>query len=121
MTSRQVLFGALLLFGLLGSAQSAVDPGSLPTLLSQFRAETDRDAKQMILIQIEMNYPHAGPDLLAEAKGPENGDTNWMAIQGIGALRFAGAVPFLEASLRSNSALVRELWAESVIDARYVP
>jgi hypothetical protein len=113
MTSRQVLFGALLLFGLLGSAQSAVDPGSLPTLLSQFRAETDRDAKQMILIQIEMNYPHAGPELLAEAKGPENGDTNWMAIQGIGALRFAGAVPFLEASLRSNSALVREnsTWA----------
>jgi hypothetical protein len=113
MTSRQVLFIALLLFGLLGSAQSAVDPGSLPTLLSQFRAETDRDAKERILLQITMNYPDAGPDLLAVAKGPENGDTNRMAIQGIGQLRFAGAVPFLEASLRSNSAFVRgdSAWA----------
>jgi hypothetical protein len=106
MTSRQVLFVALL-FGLLGSAQSTVDPGSLPTLLSQFRAETDRAAKERILLQITMNYPDAGPNLLAMAKEPENGDTNWMAIQGIGTLRFAGAVPFLEASLRSNSIFVR--------------
>lgn len=60
-----------------------------------------------------MTYPDAGPDLLAVAKEPDNGDTNWMAIQGIGQLRFAGAIPFLEASLRSNSAFVRgdSAWA----------
>jgi hypothetical protein len=106
MTSRQLLFGALLL-GLLGSAQGAVDPGSLPTLLSQFRTETDRAAKERILTQITTRYPDAGPDLLAVAKGPDNGDTNWMAIRGIGYLKFAGAISFLEASLKSNSVFVR--------------
>lgn len=58
-------------------------------------------------MQITAKYPHSGPDVLALAKGPEYGDTKWMAIRGVGYLKFSGAVPFLESCLSSSSVLVR--------------
>jgi HEAT repeat protein len=51
---------------------------------------------------------------LAIAEGPKNGDTNWMAIRGIGYLKFAGAVPFLKSSLTSQSVFVRSTSARSL-------
>ncbi len=112
MTAR-TLVGGVFLFALMASAQNAVGPG-LPGLLSQFRTETDRASKERTLLQITTKFPEAGPDLLALAGGPENGDTNWMAIRGIGDLKFAGAVPFLKLSLTSQSVLVRANSARSL-------
>jgi HEAT repeat protein len=76
-------------------------------LLSQFKTETDRASKERILLQITTKFPEAGSDLLVIAEEPENGDTKWMAIRGIGYLKFAGAVPFLKSSLTSKSVFVR--------------
>ena len=109
------LFGIGVIFSaLIASSQTSVAPATLPTLLTQFTAETDRAAKEKILLQITTKYPGAGPDLLVLAKGPENGDTKWMAIRGIGYLKFAAAVPFLESSLNSSSAFVRANSARSL-------
>lgn len=110
----RVLVSGVFVCALIASAQNAVDPGSLPPLLSQFRTERDRASKERTLIQITTEFPEAGPDLLALAEGPENGDTNWMAIRGIGYLKFAGAVPFLELSLTSKSVFVRANSARSL-------
>ena len=58
-------------------------------------------------MEITSRFPEAGPDLLALAEAPQDGDTNWMAIRGIGYLKFAPAVSFLEVSVNSRSSLVR--------------
>lgn len=89
-------------------------PSNLPSLIARLRTETSRSAKEKILNQITTGFPNAGPDLLALAEQPESGDTNWMAIRGIGYLKFAGAVPFLESSLRSKAVYVRSNAARSL-------
>jgi HEAT repeat protein len=113
MTAR-TLVGGVFLVALIASAQNVVAPASLPALLTQFRTEADRASKERILIQITTRFPEAGPDLLALAKGPENGDTKWMAIRGVGYLKFRRAVPFLKSSLASKSAIVRANSARSL-------
>ena len=104
MFSRKLAVGVFL-SALCASAQNAVGPTSLPALLSQFKTETDRTAKERTLMEITSRFPEAGPDLLALAEAPQDGDTNWMAIRGIGYLKFAPAVSFLEVSVNSRSSL----------------
>jgi HEAT repeat protein len=111
---KRLLGIAIFFSALTAPAQNAGIRATLPTLLSQFRAETDRASKERILIQITTNFPKAGPDLLALADGPEVGDTNWMAIRGIGYLKFSGAIPFLKKSLNSKSVFVRSNAARSL-------
>jgi len=65
-------------------------------------------------MQITTKYPNAGSDLLVVAKGPEDGDTKWLAIRGIGYLKFADGVPFLELSLNSTSESERANSARSL-------
>ena len=113
MTSRK-LFVGVFLSALIASAQTSIAPATLPGLLSQFRTETDRASKEKILNQITSQFPGAGPDLLALAKGSENRDTNWLAIRGVGYLKFSPAVPFLEKSLNSKSVFVRANAARSL-------
>jgi hypothetical protein len=113
MTSRKLVVGVFL-SALIASAQTSVAPARLPELLSQFRTETDRVSKEKILNQITSRFPGAGPDLLALAEGPENGDTNWLAIRGVGHLKFSAAVPFLEKALNSKSVFVRANAARSL-------
>jgi len=55
----------------------------------------------------DSRFPESGPNFLALAEGPQNGETNWMAIRGIGYLKFEPAVPLLELSLNSKSSLIR--------------
>src|ERR1700747_2475574 len=113
MTSRKLVVGVFF-YALIASAQTSIAPATLSGLLSQFRTETDRASKERILNQITSRFPGAGPDLLAFAEGPENGDTNWLAIRGVGHLKFSAAVPFLEKSLNSKSVLVRANAARSL-------
>ena len=79
----------------------------LPTLLSRFQSERDRSTKEMILDSITKDYPASGSALLEIAHETKDTDTRWLAIRGMGYLKFADAAPFLKQSLDSESSYVR--------------
>lgn len=87
-----------------GPSVSAQD---LSTLLANFQAEQDVSTKEQILRKVTQGYPDAGEALLTVASSADNSDTTWLAIRGIGTLRFKAAVPFLTQSLTSKVAYVR--------------
>jgi hypothetical protein len=66
----------------------------LPTLLSRFQSERDRSTKEMILYSITKDYPASGSALLRIARQTEDTDTRWLAIRGMGWLKFNDAAPF---------------------------
>ncbi len=76
-------------------------------LLSRFQSEQDVAAKEAIMLKITTNYPDAGPALLNIARETKSMDTRWLAIRGIGDVKFRAAVPFLLQSLDSQSSYVR--------------
>ncbi len=88
----------------------------LPTLLLRFQSEHDRAAKETILLQITMGYPESGPALLRIARETKDDDTKWLAIRGIGFVKFKDAAPFLKRALNSKSNYVRANSAESLRD-----
>jgi HEAT repeat protein len=79
----------------------------LPTLLSRFQSERDRSTKEMILDSITKDYPASGSALLRIANQTEDTGTRWLAIRGMGYLKFTDAAPFLKQSLDSESSYVR--------------
>ncbi len=79
----------------------------LQALLSRFQSEQDHATKEMILDSITRNYPDSGSALLGIARQTNDTDTRWLAIRGIGSLRFHDATPFLKQSLNSESSYVR--------------
>jgi len=86
---------------------SPVVAQDLRTLLSRFQSEHDRAAKEAILRNITTGYPDAGLALLRIARETADADTRWLAIRGIGSLKFRDAKPFLQQSLSSRSNHVR--------------
>lgn len=79
----------------------------LPTLLSQFESEHDHATKEEILNAITRRYPDAGKPLLKVASETKDTETEWLAIRGIGSVKFRGASSFLRRSLFSESTFVR--------------
>lgn len=79
----------------------------LPTLLSDFVSSTDRTSRELILLEITEHHPEAGPALLKIARETEDTETRWLAIRGIGGLKYKEAAPFLRESLHSRSNYVR--------------
>lgn len=79
----------------------------LSTLLSRFQFEHDRTAKEAILENITSGHPEAGEGLTKIARETGDSDTKWLAIRGIGRVKFRDAAPFLRESLNSQSAYVR--------------
>jgi hypothetical protein len=75
---------------------------SLPLLISQFHSTRDLEAKERLLNVITTDFPGAGPTLLQLAQTTTDVDTRWMAIRGIGTLKYKRAMPFLVESLRQN-------------------
>jgi HEAT repeat protein len=63
--------------------------------------------KETILASITKDYPDSGSALLRIARQTKDGDTRWLAIRGIGWLKFHDAAPFLKQSLDSESSYVR--------------
>ena len=63
--------------------------------------------KETILASITKDYPDSGSALLRIARQTKDGDTRWLAIRGIGWLKFHHAAPFLKQSLDSESSYVR--------------
>lgn len=87
----------------------AQKPGSagLPSLISQFTSTRDLQAKERFLIEITTSFPDSGSALLQLAETTTDTDTRWMAIRGIGTLKYKRATPFLVKSLRSEHHYVR--------------
>jgi hypothetical protein len=79
----------------------------LSSLLSRFQSENDRSAKENILMAITEHYPNAGPELLRVASEAQDDDTRWLAIRGLGTLKFGPAANFLKQSLSSQNSFVR--------------
>ena len=63
----------------------------------------------------------AGPMLLQLAKKTNNNDTRWMAIRGLGTIRFEEAAAFLVDSLNSAEHYVRANAARALGELRYSP
>jgi HEAT repeat protein len=80
---------------------------SLSVLLSRFQTTTDVVSKEAALRNITVDFPNAGPELLKIAGETEDNDTKWLAIRGIGELKFKDASPFLKQSLTSHEHYVR--------------
>src|SRR5260370_3996859 len=79
----------------------------LQALISSFQSEQDHANKEMILDRITRKYTDSGSALLGIARQTNDTDTRWLAIRGIGSLRFHDATPFLKQSLNSESSYVR--------------
>jgi hypothetical protein len=99
---------AWLILAILGCAGSLVAQDLTP-LLSRSQAEQDRTARELLLEDIVEHHPDAGPALLKIARNPSRGDPDleWLAIRGIGRLKYKDAAPFLKQCLTSKSNYVR--------------
>jgi hypothetical protein len=87
--------------------QCPINAQDLPTLLSEFVSDSDRTSKELLLSDITEHHPEAGPSLLKIALETEDTETKWLAIRGIGWLKYKEASRFLKQSLHSSSNYVR--------------
>ena len=95
----------ILTFVLAGAGTTVAQDSRM--LLLRFQSEGDRAAKEAILDSITRDYPNSGPALLKIARQTKDTDTRWLAIRGLGRLKFHDAAPFLSHSLNSDSSYVR--------------
>jgi HEAT repeats len=86
--------------------------------LARFCSETDVTVKENLLISITSGYPNAGAALLETARNASTADTRWLAIRGIGYLKYQPAVPYLRAALRSKNSYVRANSARALGDMK---
>jgi len=91
---------------------------SLPLLILQFHSTRDLEAKERLLNVITTDFPGPGPALLQLAQTTTDVDTRWMAIRGIGTLKYERAIPFLVESLRSEYPYVRANSARALGDMK---
>lgn len=101
----------------LGPAQ---DSGTT-SLIRQFRETSAIPAKEQILNRIAQRGGDAGKQLLGLAKTTGDPDTRWLAIRGLGMMKFREAAPFLVDSLRSSEHYVRANAARALGEIRYSP
>jgi len=79
----------------------------LPKLLSQFQSENELSNKERLLYDITTVHPEARASLLDIAEKTKDNDTQWLAIRGIGWMKYGPAMPFLKQCLKSKSIYVR--------------
>jgi hypothetical protein len=91
---------------------------SLPLLISQFSSTRDLEAKERLLNAITTSFPGSGSALLQLAETTTEVDTKWMAIRGIGTLKYRRAAPFLVRSLLSEYPYVRANSARALGDMK---
>jgi HEAT repeat protein len=78
------------------------------------------DKERILSLIIQRGYP-AGQQLLGLAKTTNDNDTRWLAIRGLGMLKFEDAAPFLIESLKSHEHYVRANAARALGELRYSP
>jgi HEAT repeat protein len=106
---------------LLTSSRFAVAQGQEQTasLLLRFQEMHDVPGKEKTLNSILQRGRQAGPPLLQLAKTTGDNDTRWLAIRGLGMLKFEAAAPFLVESLKSEEHYVRANAARALGELRY--
>ena len=77
------------------------------SLVLRFRQTHDVSEKERILYRIIPKGHEAGQLLLDLAKTTDDNDTRWLAIRGLGIIKFEDAAPFLIESLKSQEHYVR--------------
>ena len=97
----------------------AQDQVRTTSLVLRFRESHDLADKERILNLIIQRGYGAGQPLLQLAKTTDDNDTRWLAIRGLGMLRFAGATRFLIESLQSDEHYVRANAARALGELRY--
>jgi HEAT repeat protein len=103
----RVTQNAVIFFAAVICSGAILAQGDLSGLLLRFQTQSDPASKEAILRRIIITHPDSGPALLKVARETKDMDTRWLAIRGIGDLKFAGAAPFLKQSLLSNAHYVR--------------
>jgi hypothetical protein len=116
-------FAVLLYVSLSASNRFADAQGRepIPSLVLRFQKTRDLAGKEKVLNLIVERGGAAGPPLLRLAQTTNDNDTRWLAIRGLGMLKFAGAAPFLTESLKSDEHYVRANAARSLGELRYSP
>lgn len=89
-------------------------------LVLEFRDTRDIPEKERLLNQMAQNGSEAiGKQLLLLAKTTNDSDTRWLAIRGLGMLKFRPAAPFLVESLQSSERYVRANAARALGELGY--
>jgi HEAT repeat protein len=89
------------------------------SLMVQFREARNLPEKEALLNRIAQRGQEAGYLLLQLAKSTADNDTRWLAIRGLGRIRFVEAAPFLVASLQSKEHYVRANAARALGELQY--
>ncbi|HEY6346359.1 MAG TPA: HEAT repeat domain-containing protein [Bryobacteraceae bacterium] len=115
---------ALLLYVSLSASNRfacAQDQQQIASLVLRFQQTHGLADKERILNLIIQEGYAAGPPLLRLAKATNDNDTRWLAIRGLGMLKFEDASPFLIESLKSDEHYVRANAARALGELRYSP
>ena len=120
MRSQRAIWVFLLLLTLSGSPVWSQDSATrdLEALLRRLESARDISVKEAALNTISEKYPNAGPQLLRLAERTPDVGTKYLAIRGLGYLKYSGAVCFLIRSLRAGDAAVRATAARALGDMR---
>lgn len=110
---------ALVVAVALQSAYVRAQPESTASLLARFQAADGAAAKEQLLNRIAERGGEAGKGLLSVAQTTGDLTTRWLAIRGLGMMKFEAAAPFLLDSLRSSEPYVRANAARALGELRY--
>ncbi len=115
------MFAVLLYVSLCASSRfaGAQDQEQTASLVLRLQETCDVADKERVLSLIVQRGYSAGPLLLRLAKTTNDSDTRWLAIRGLGMLRFEEAAPFLIESLKSDEHYVRANAARALGELRY--
>ena len=91
------------------------------SLLRSFQSTSAVAAKEALLYRITRQGGEAGKGLLKMAKTTSDVNTRWLAIRGLGMLKFREAASFLIDSLRSPEHYVRANAARALGEITYKP
>ena len=94
------------------------DQEQTASLVLRFRDTRDVADKERLLDRIIQRGRGAGQLLLDLAKTTNDNDTRWLAIRGLGTIKFEDAAPFLMESLKSEEHYVRANAARALGELR---
>lgn len=90
----------------------------LSTLLSKFKSERNIAAKEVTLNEVIQQYPGVGAQLLELASTTQDPDTRWLAIRGLGELKYKQSSPYLIQCLSDKNDYVRANSARALGEIR---
>ncbi len=105
----------------LGAQSGSPPEETTASLLRRFQAADVIATKEGLIYRIAERGGEAGKDLLKVAEATDDVNIRWLAIRGLGIMKFKGAAPFLLDSLRSSEHYVRANAARALGEIGYTP